>query len=72
MKNLFPSWQLLPSKADHMGSFIPPSLDGIFTGNYNLSVFQIIIYWVNVFSDTFIQYLNIRKCEYLMVTRSKF
>ena len=51
-----------------MGSFIPPSLDDIFTGNYNLSVFQIIIYWVNVFSDTFIQYLNIRKCEYLMVT----
>ena len=68
MKNFFLSWQLLSWKADHMGSSIPPSRDGTFTVNYNLSVFQIIIYGIIVFSEIFIQHFNIRTCESLMVT----
>ena len=68
MKNLFLSWQLLSWKADHMGSFIPPSRDGTFTENYNLCVFQLIIYEIIVFSDIFIQYFNIGKYESLTVT----
>ena len=54
MENLFLSWQLLSWKVGHMGRFIPSSQDGTFTDNYNLGVFQIIIYAIIVFSDIFI------------------
>ena len=54
MENLFLSWQLLCWKVDRMGRFIPSSRIETFADNYNLGVFQIIIYGIIVFFQIFL------------------